>query len=161
MKNIKVIVYLFIITILLNGCVSPNLDKEISQAKLNKVPVLITKLQNGYPNSANGVNLHINFINLSNKTIKYLDLEVMAINQVGDPIYGEIRRKKTRLVQCMGPVAKNKAWHSDFNDTWFENVWYTSRRIVTLNVTNILIIYMDGTIKIIDKPSLISKMVVK
>ncbi|ODS32989.1 MAG: hypothetical protein SCARUB_01866 [Candidatus Scalindua rubra] len=149
-----------LLSILIAGCTTISLKDAKKIAISNNAPILITELRTGYPNSAAGVNLYVNFINLSQKAIKYADITVVAINRVGDPVYGQIRRRRTRTVQCMGPVNPDTQWHSVFNSTWFENIWY-SRNINSLKLETVNITYMDGTTEEISESARLDVMIAK
>ena len=160
MKRTNRYIVLIVALIMLSGCATINIKEAKQFARLHHVPILITELRTGYPNSADGVNLYVNFINLTQRSIKYADITVVAINRVGDPVYGQIRRSRTRTVQCMGPVNPDSKWHSDFNPSWFENIWY-SGNINSLRIDSVEITYMDGKTERITEPEKLNAMIAK
>ena len=160
MKHTNRYIVLIVVLIMLAGCATINIKESKQFAALHHVPILITELITGYPNSAGGVNLYVNFINLTQKSIKYADITVVAINRVGDPVYGQIRHSRTRTVQCMGPVNPGSKWYSNFKPTWFENIWY-SKDINSLRLDSVKITYMDGKTERIIESEKLNAMIAK
>lgn len=81
---------------------------------------MIKELYPGSPNSAGGVNLYVNFENISNKTFKYVIWEVVPYNAVGDPVGCEIRGRKPFKGRHTGPYKPGKTSPGGH----FENAWY-------------------------------------
>ena len=94
-------------------------------------------------NSVGGAELHINFVNNSNKTIKYLTYGVKFYNGVGDLIKPDYERKEINYCQATGPFEKGQG----FNDNW--SYWgpYYNSTIKTVELVYVEIEYMDGTSK--------------
>lgn len=86
--------------------------------------------------------------NLSNKTIKYITVNLIGYNSVNDKIIEKGTSIKT--VKGVGPIPKNEA--ASFN---YKYVWFTDL-VETFKITSLKIQYMDGSIKNIDNPKLIS-----
>jgi hypothetical protein len=92
------------------------------------------------PNSAGGVSVQLDFVNLSGKTIKYADFYFIPYNAVGDAVSCRTRRQSERGVQCTGPL-ENGLWKRGMV---FSNAWYNNS-IKTVKITKIDIQYIDGS----------------
>lgn len=94
-------------------------------------------------NSVGGIEHTMAFTNkLSNKTIKYIYLELEMYNAVGDVISNEINRsQKTEKLTFVGPLGPGKSsgkvyWNIDFYNSSFSG---------TMKFLSIVIEYTDGT----------------
>ncbi len=132
-------------------------DNVIDTARANNLPIIITSLHPGHPNSVGGVDLYIRFMNISKKTIKYITFEVTPYNRVGDKMKCEIRGYSNFSGKAQGPFKKGQ-WGP--NGYW-ENAWYNSW-IDHVILNSIIIEFMDGTtIKISDDEKLNSMLYLK
>ena len=86
--------------------------------------------------------------NISNKTIKYITVNLIGYNSVDDKIVEKGTSIKT--VKGVGPIPKNEA--AAFN---YKYVWFTDL-VETFVIKSVKIQYMDGSIKNIDNPKLIT-----
>ncbi len=114
----------------------------ISQARVyrREAPIVITSIYPSRPNSAGGVDVHITFINKSDKTIKYVTFGVAPYNAVGDRVSSEIGDRSFARLETTGPY---KPGHGSSSGYW-GCIWYNySIRRIKLN--NVEIEYMDGT----------------
>lgn len=124
---------------------SPNsvqvIIKKIGHPEIQITPIIhvpITVMADG-PDSAGGVSVEAEIINIKGKTIKYADVYVTAINAVGDPVECSIRREATRCVRFTGPLNAGE------NTTGtFENAWY-NHSISSAAVDHVIVEYMDGS----------------
>lgn len=96
------------------------------------------------PNSAGGVDISIDFRNLSSKTIKYITFSVTPFNAVDDPVFSEIGSKSTVNLKFTGPVnpAISKG---EYSSAAWATVWYNST-IKYCKIDSVTIEYMDGEI---------------
>ena len=114
--------------------------KQSEQEKVHEA-IRITSLYPSSPNSAGGVDLYINWVNNSDKTIKYVYFSVQAINAVGDPVKCEIRDYSIANCEDTGPYEKGEG---NFGGRYWDCMWYNST-ITKVKLTQIQIDYMDGT----------------
>lgn len=114
--------------------------QEYAERKAAGVPLVIAYADTEGPNSAGGVDVRINALNVSSKTIKYLRYTVVPYNAVGDRVSGTIRRRSAARIFDTGPIAPDA---SSPPGVW-DNVWYNSS-IRCLEITRVRIEYMDGT----------------
>lgn len=103
--------------------------------------IRIKKTYTSHPNSAGGVDLHINWVNNSEKTIKYATFSTKPYNAVGDYVTCTIRHDPVFSGQCTGPYEKGSG---EGNSRYWANAWYNST-IVGCSVTKVRIEYMDGS----------------
>ncbi len=105
--------------------------------------------------SAGGVRPYIVFTNPNEAAaIKYLSVEAMMYNQVGDPIKSQIGGGLKQWIRIVGPVA--------FDDgvvriNWERPVWYNST-VDCLRITGVKVEYMNGKAEATSGPH-VSKMV--
>ena len=119
---------------------------EAARTKEEKVHGLIriTRLECSRPNSADGVGIYLEFLNMHpEKTIKYLEVTVRAKNAVGDTQYCDIRGYSSYTCEATGPYAPGKGLTDDDN-WWWPNAWYNST-IKSVELVGISIDYMDGS----------------
>ena len=113
-------------------------QKEIEEAK--KL-IRVTKVAVSAPDSAGGVELYFNYINNSDKVIKYVNFSVTFYNAVGDVVKGKYDQSTVNRCYDTGPFKKGEGrtgtwWH--WGD--FYNWDITSVRLVDLSIE-----YTDGT----------------
>lgn len=92
-----------------------------------------------------GTGMTFSFFNPTKKEIKYIYATVIGYNPVNDPIIEN--GKTSHTLKCVGPIAAN-----DYGTYEFEYIWFTDM-VETTKLTNLKVQYMDGTEKIIAKPS--------
>ena len=154
MKIIKTIILLvIIIIILISSCVTNVIIPQgfIDDAKVNSYPIIITKVDTGYPNSAGGVYLELAFTNISDKTIKYAVFSAEAFNAVNDPVRCSIRNDKYSIIKVTGPI---KPLEFRGVGTVWSNVWYNPTikyaKIKSVNITfmdNITLDFNESDVK--------------
>ena len=113
-------------------------QKEIEEAK--KL-IRVTKVAVSAPDSAGGVELYFNYINNSDKVIKYVNFSVTFHNAVGDVVKGKYDQSTVNRCYDTGPFKKGEGrtgtwWH--WGD--FYNWDITSVKLVDLSIE-----YTDGT----------------
>lgn len=113
-------------------------QKEIEEAK--KL-IRVTKVAVSAPDSTGGVELYFNYINNSDKVIKYVNFSVTFYNAVGDVVKGKYDQSTVNRCYDTGPFKKGEGrtgtwWH--WGD--FYNWDITSVRLVDLSIE-----YTDGT----------------
>lgn len=92
-----------------------------------------------YPNSAGGCDYIFYYTNKSTKTIKYLYWTGTFYNAVNDPVYCDIHYSSSFTGKDTGPIKPN----TDGGGRWECVIYNWSARYV--NLSNITIIYTDGT----------------
>lgn len=110
-------------------------DTKAAQSKLR-----ISKCWVSGPDSAGGYELHINYTNKSDKTIKYFDFGVTFYNAVGDPI-STWRIDRTEYCRDTGPIAPGGG-QSDSSVYWGK---YYDAPIDHPEIVSVDVEYMDGT----------------
>lgn len=114
------------------------------EVKTNPKEIIrIKKVKTSTPNSAGGVDLDINWVNMSDKIIKYITFTTYPINAVGDVVECTIRTQNMGQFRAQetGPISKGQGNKAGY--VW-ENAWY-NYSIVRAIVMQVDIEYMDGT----------------
>ncbi len=104
------------------------------------LPIVIDRIGVSRPNSAGGVDFRVAVTNTSDKTIKYLEINAVAYNAVGDRVRGQIRRTSTRTVIGTGPYRPGMS----IGNKILENAWY-NHTVRCAIMTRVKITYMDNT----------------
>jgi hypothetical protein len=112
----------------------------LAQKQVSEV-IRVAAVYTNPPNSADGVDLNINWENLSKKTIKYITFGVDPYNAVDDAVACDITGHIRVYCKSTGPHAPG----SEETATW-ENTWYNNT-IVRAQIEEVTIIWMDGTTK--------------
>lgn len=141
----------------LTGCSSfVKVDHFGGQAVFDKayvdpdIPILIGEFGTLNPNSAGGVNVQVQIINTSPKTIKYVTYWVTAYNRVGDYAPDKISRQSTKRIDYTGPLepgftnAQKGMMGQSATATYWDNVWY-NHSIVCATIDEVEVTYMDDT----------------
>lgn len=118
-------------------------NEQKRQAEIEEARQLIrvTKVAVSAPDSAGGVELYFNYINNSDKVIKYVNFSVTFYNAVGDIVNGKYNQSTVNYCYDTGPFKKGEGrtgtwWH--WGD--FYNWDITSVKLVDLSIE-----YTDGT----------------
>lgn len=114
------------------------LQKEKEEAR-NIIQV--TKVSVSEPDSAGGVELYFNFVNKSEKTIKYVNFAVTFYNAVGDVVNGKYNYGSVNYCQATGPFATGEG----ITGTWWHWGDFYNWNIKTVKLVNLSIEYMDGS----------------
>lgn len=117
-------------------------EKERKTLEEIKSSIRIIKIWTDRPNSAGGVDLYINWENLSDKTIKYVYFTVSPYNSVNDTVKCTIRKYSSFTAQDEGPYSKGQGLKG--TKYFWENAWY-NYSIKGVNLESVRILYMDGT----------------
>ena len=124
--------------------------KRAKRIDLLKNTIKIKKAYLSSPNSAGGVDAHLIWKNVSNKTIKYLIWSGYPINAVGDPVSCEVRGTLESGGKFTGPIKPGTTYGYDI---YWDCLWYnySAKKLV---LTGIYIEYMDGSSININKDEL-------
>lgn len=134
-----------------------NLQKQISNGlkdlKKKYHYILLNEVNISEPNSAGGVNVNVQILNLSNKVIKYIKLYVYSYNSVGDKVKCEIRNSPKQILNVTGPIKPLTSSifaeaYGDINlikdtDYFWENVWYNTT-ITCVEISKVEVFFVDG-----------------
>ena len=101
----------------------------------------VTKVDVSAPDSAGGVELYFNFINNSDKTIKYVYFAVTFYNSVGDEVSGKYNYGTINRCQDTGPFETGEGR----TGTWWHWGDYYNWEIKSVKLVELSIEYMDGT----------------
>lgn len=115
--------------------------KENEMIENIKNSIKVTRVWTAKPNSAGGVDLYINWKNLSDKVIKYAYFTVEPYNSVNDTVTCTIRRYSEFTAQDDGPFKKGQG--TSGTAYYWENAWY-NHSIKGARLKSVRIIYMDG-----------------
>ena len=142
MNLVKILSLASGLQLFLTACVSPvSPAEQYADRKEAGHPLVIYEAYTETPNSAAGVDVVINTINLSDKTIKYINWTVVPYNAVGDKVRGEIRRRSEASMYETGPISP----YERTSGSW-ETIWY-NYSITCMEITRLSIEYMDGSKK--------------
>lgn len=107
----------------------------INRAKKHKSPIAVTNAAIYDINSADGVSIYIDYINTSDKVIKYIDFELVPYNRVYDPLPA-----KTKIAQVVNFIKSN----SVINHSAWDCIWYDSS-LLYFEIKSIKVIYQDNS----------------
>ncbi len=114
------------------------LQAEIDEAR---GIIRVTNVAFSSPDSAGGVELYFNFVNNSEKTIKYINFGVTFYNAVGDVAVCQYKKDIINYCTETGPYEKGEGLSGNY---WYWGDYYNweiaSCELVYLNIE-----YMDGT----------------
>lgn len=114
-------------------------EKDINAKEIIRIKSIATS----EPNIAGGVDLSIDWINMSDRVIKYITFTAYPINAVGDIVECTIRTQNKGQFkgQETGPINKGEGSKKDYV---FANAWYNNT-IVKAFLMQVDIEYMDGS----------------
>jgi hypothetical protein len=115
----------------------------IAERKIN-TPIFVSIYYTEKPNSANGVNCSIQFMNISDKRIKYVYFTVTPYNRVDDVAYSEIGRLSTTELEVVNYINPDDLYRANW-----ESVWYNST-IAYMKMSKIRIIFDDNSTSTIE-----------
>ena len=106
------------------------------------LPIFINsyKTENDY---LDAVNAYITFENTSNKTIKYVDFEVIPYNRVDDITYSTIDQSSQKIIQVVDYISPNARYKAKWKAVWFNS------SISYMKINSIKITYSDNATEII------------
>ncbi len=102
-------------------------------------------------NSAEGVSCYVDFINISDKLAKYVNIDLVPYNRVFDQAYSHIDGSSEKTVNITNFIGPNE----EYSAAW-DNVWYNST-ILTMKISKVEMIFTDNTKLVIDNPDEIEK----
>ena len=92
-----------------------------------------------------GTGVDFTFYNPTKKVVKYVHATVVGMNPVDDPVIEG--GKTSHTLKCIGPINPGETGSYSFEYVWFTDI------VERAKLTSIKVQYMDGTEKIISKPS--------
>ena len=113
-------------------------QKEIEEAK--KL-IRVTKVAVSAPDSAGGVELYFNYINNSDKVIKYVNFSVTFYNAVGDVVKGKYDQSTVNRCYDTGPFKKGEGR----TGTWWHWGDFYNWDITSVKLVDLIIEYTVGT----------------
>ena len=114
-------------------------QKDITYAEQEGIPIIVSKMSSSLPNSAGGVNVSINAMNVSHKTIKYITYEVVFRNSVSDIVRCTLRRESTFRILYTGPLEHRKSSVGNWSNIIYNN------SVRSIEIISAHIEYMDNT----------------
>jgi hypothetical protein len=91
-----------------------------------------------------GTGVEFEVYNPTGKTIKYISFTLVGKNPVGDIVY---KKKQSGVkVRAVGPLKPKESASYSFDYVWFTDL------VETAKISSILVTYMDGSTKLIEKP---------
>ncbi len=114
-------------------------------------PVVVLDYGISKINSADGVSCYVNFINISDKLAKYVNIDLVPYNRVFDKAYSHLDGSSEKTVNVTNFIGPNESYSA----AW-ENVWYNST-ILTMKISKIEMIFADNTSLVIDNPEDLKK----
>lgn len=94
-----------------------------------------------------GTSVKFSFHNPTKKTIKYIWVNLVGYNPVGDKVIE--RGKSLKTVRCIGPIESDSGGSYSFDYVWFSDL------VEDAKIMSIKVQYMDGTIKTITNAKLV------
>ena len=119
----------------------------IERANNCNAPLVFTNMGITEINSDDEVSLFVDYINVTDKVIKYIYLDLIPYNRVFDELYR--KRKTIEVVDFVLPQIKN---HKKWNRVWKDST------LLYFKIAKITVIYSDNSMDIIDDPTVIDKL---
>lgn len=119
----------------------------IERANNCNAPLVFTNMGIHEINSDNEVSLFVDYINVTDKVIKYIYLDLIPYNRVFDELY--YKRKTIEVVDFVLPQIKN---HKKWNRVWKDST------LLYFKIAKITVKYSDNSMDIIDDPNVIDKL---
>ena len=118
-------------------------NEQKRQAEIEDARKLIrvTKVAVSAPDSAGGVELYFNYINNSDKVIKYVNFSVTFYNAVGDVVKGKYDQSTVNRCYDTGPFKKGEGR----TGTWWHWGDFYNWDIASVKLVDLSIEYTDGT----------------
>ena len=88
-----------------------------------------------------GTGFEFEAYNPTKKVIKYISLNIIGLNSVGDPVIS--RGKTIQTVKCIGPIQSHDSGFYSFDYVWLSDL------VESYKVSSITVTYMDKSIKTI------------
>jgi hypothetical protein len=115
------------------------LTQHKNQSRELGSPLLVLNYRTNLPNTAGGVNCSLEFINITDKRIKYVYFTVVPYNRVDDIAYSEIGRVSSTTIEVVNYILPNETYIANW-----ENVWYNAS-ITYMRIIEIRVIFDDNT----------------
>ena len=113
--------------------------EKIMPMQDKNIPIFINSY-NIFKDSADGIEVSINFENIYNKTIKYVDFEVTPYNRVNDVAYSTIDGVSTKVIQAVDFIAPNESYKANWKPIWYNPT------IAYIKINSIKVTFSDNTI---------------
>lgn len=129
-------------------------EKALKEREIAEKPVVVKaipgtcsrdlygKFIGGLPDSAGGWDVHLTVVNRSSKDIKYVYVELIPYNTVGDVGYSPTVGAGKKEIQITGPIYG----YGKVNDLVVKKCWYDIQ-MARIGVGSVRVIFMDGTEK--------------
>jgi len=114
--------------------------KFITQSKLSGL-ILMDYNANDESEYTDGTSMKFSFLNPTNKTIKYIWVNVIGLNAVNDPVIESGKSLKT--LKLIGPIEAKDYAEYEVKYVWFSDL------IESCKIKSIKVQYMDGSFKTI------------
>lgn len=133
-----------LVIVLLTGCATTPSDKLKSQIYPYRTDsaISISGISVYSPNSAGGVLLLVNWVNPTNRTLKYVRMTFSPQNRVGDTVASDIGRKVLSSIEAVGPFGYGDG--SDRYGDKYGPLWY-NHSITCVTLEKVEIVSMDNT----------------
>lgn len=115
------------------ACAPAVTESATARALAANSPLVITRISASYPNSAGGIDVDVDAVNVSNRTIKYIRYTVELYNAVGDVVTDEISGSSTRRLLDTGPYRPGDSTAWGYWPTVFYN--YAGRCVIVLSMS--------------------------
>lgn len=117
--------------------------KRLYEEKISSIPSLPIFINSFKTENdvLDAVNAYITFENTSNKTIKYVDFEIIPYNRVDDITYSTLDRVSMKTVQVVDYVKPNSRYQAKWNAVWYNN------SIAYMKINSIKITYTDNSVE--------------
>ncbi len=94
-----------------------------------------------------GTSINISVYNPTKKTIKYIWFKFIGYNAVGDKVLDIKSRSYLATKKAIGPIKPDVISKYAFEYVWFSDL------VENVKIVSIKVQYMDGTVKVINKPN--------
>jgi hypothetical protein len=126
--------------------------EKINMAKNAGSPILIYDYETRWPDSSGGIDCAVNFVNISDKRLKYIYFTVVPYNNVDDKAYSTIGNTSDVTLDHTGYIEKNNI--DNFvrlpliRPRW-SNVWYNNN-IRYMKIVKIEVVFDDNNRIVMD-----------
>jgi hypothetical protein len=121
---------------------APSLSGDrIRQAQMADVPLLVTAITTSSPNSAGGVDVSFQAVNVGEREIKYVSFGVIPFNRVGDVVSSSIGNRREFRGLYTGPLRSGQS----ISGLRWRNAWY-NYSIVCAELKDLSVTFMDDSV---------------
>ncbi len=128
-------------------------NQLIIRGKEVNSPVVILDYGISDINSKEGVSCYVDFINISDKLAKYVNIDLVPYNCVYDQAYSHIDGSSEKTLNITNFIGPNE----EYSAAW-DNVWYNST-IISMKISKVEMIFTDNSKLVIDNPEELEKIV--